>query len=537
MAPAWFATFLLVAARQGALVSTSLSTTMTSSAPSNRLLYATIFLLSLTEFLQAGMTAFAATPIMGYTAMGAEEFSLIAAVYASLAILAISMQRWWVERIGGQRFIQLSAVIAVTGSLICAASHDFNSFLLGRAVMALGGGAFFTASRMLIQHRLTGPKRFAGIRCLATGLALGIAASPWLAATAVVDGNWSAMYGLLAALGVLVFVLATFALGAGPRDIPQRRSAAQPWHQLLLVGASFALLYALQRLYYDFYSHTLAVLVTLCGAVVGLAVYLHKQHRHTNPLLRVREMWSPRYVSGLALFGVGYVVLGANNYVVPVLLQRALGFGWQTVGTIEALGLGAALLTWLVISRVLPRYPSPRKFLVIGFCALSLSGALLSRIDTGMDLWRHVLPALALHSIFLLTVFPVAAMQTFRGVEHDESVFSHAQQLKNMMSQAGIAMGIAIAAVGQQWRSAVHYEVLAVQVNPYSAPFAALVEQLQQALGVTLPVAQATQMALAHAAQLVAQQATLLASIDHFVFVAVLGAVGMLAAWTQRVFR
>lgn len=510
---------------------------MTTSVSSNRLLYATIFVLSLTEFLQAGMTAFAAAPIMGYVAMGPEEFSLIAAVYASLAILAISLQRWWVERIGGQRFIQLSAVLTVVGSLICAASHDFNSFLLGRAVMALGGGAFFTASRMLIQHRLAGPKRFAGIRCLATGLSLGIAASPWLAATAVADGHWSAMYGLLAALGVLVLVLATLALDGGPRDIPQRRSAVQPWQQLLLVGGSFGLLYALQRLYYDFYSHTLAVLLTLGGALAGVAVYLHQQHHHTNPLLRVREMWSPRYLAGLALFGVGYVVLGANNYVVPVLLQRALGFGWQTVGNIEALGLGAALLTWLVMSRVLPRYPSPRKFLVVGFCALALSGALLTGIDTEVDLWCHVLPALALNSVFLLTVFPVSAMQTFRGVEHDESVFSHAQQLKNMMSQAGIAIGIAIATVGQQWRSAVHYDVLAAQVNPYSAPFAALVKQMQQALGGAMPAAQATQMALAQAAQMVAQQATLLATIDHFSFIAVLGFVGMMAVWTQRVFR
>ena len=47
--------------------------------------------------------------------------------------------------------------------------------------MALGGGAFFTASRMIIQHRLTRPPRFVGIRCLVTGLAIGIAASPWLA--------------------------------------------------------------------------------------------------------------------------------------------------------------------------------------------------------------------------------------------------------------------------------------------------------------------------------------------------------------------
>lgn len=164
---------------------------------SNRLLYATIFILWFTEFVQAGMTAFAAAPLMGEMAMGPEEFSLVAAVYASLAILAISQQRWWVERVGGQRFMQGAAVVAVAGALVCAARHDFAGLLGGgRARMALDGGAFFTASRMIIQHRLTRPPRFVGIRCLVTGLAIGIAASPWLAATAVADGNTSGLFGL-----------------------------------------------------------------------------------------------------------------------------------------------------------------------------------------------------------------------------------------------------------------------------------------------------------------------------------------------------
>jgi MFS family permease len=508
-----------------------------NKTPSNRLLYGTIFVLTLTEFLQSGMTAFAVTPIMGEVAIGPEEFSLVTAVYASLAILAISMQRWWVERIGAQRFIQASALVSVTGSLLCATSHGFTGFLLGRAVMALGGGAFFTASRMIIQHRLAGPRRFLGIRCLATGLATGIAAAPWLASVAVSDDAWAAIYALVAVLGVLIFVLASLTLDGGPRDVPQRRSAVQPWHQLLLVGASFALLYALQRLYYDFYANTLAALLMLGAACAGLAVYLHQQHRRDDPLLRVREMWSPRYLGGLALFGFAYVMLGANNTAVPALLQRALGFGWETVGHIEALGGAAALLTWIVMSRLLPRHPSPRKFMVTGFLALALSGALLARIDAGADLWRHVLPALALNSVFLLTVLPVSAMQTFRGVEHDESVFSHAQQLKNMMSQAGIAIGITLATIGQQWRGAVHYDVLTAQVNSYNPNFLATLQQLQQAFGATLPAPEAAQAALAQVAQMVAQQATLLASIDHFGLVAVLGVLGLLAAAVQRVFR
>src|ERR1700712_1265839 len=77
------------------------ATYATYATPHPRLLYATILLLSLTEFLQSGMTAFAAAPIMGELGMGPEQFSLVAAIYASVAIMTISMHRWLVEHIGG----------------------------------------------------------------------------------------------------------------------------------------------------------------------------------------------------------------------------------------------------------------------------------------------------------------------------------------------------------------------------------------------------------------------------------------------------
>ena len=504
---------------------------------SNRLVCVTIFVLAITEFLQSGMTAFAAAPIMGEVGMDPQEFSLVAAVYASVAILAISMQRWWVERIGGRLFLQLSAVVSITGSLLCATSHTYTQFLLGRAVMGLGGGAFFTAGRMLIQHKLAGSQRFVGIRFLGSGIAISIAAAPWLASVAVSQDTWSAIYLTIAGLGVCIFLLAGLVLDGGPRDIPHQHSQVSPWLQLLLLGASFALLYALQSLYYDFYGNVPAIALTLTGGLAGLALYFYQQHHDAQPLLRVREMWSARYLGGMAAFAFAYLMLGANNYVVPIMLQRGLGFAWQTVGDVEAVGLAAALLTFYVVTRVLPRHPSPRKFFVAGFLSLAVSGALLARVDPGADLWLHVLPALALNSVFLLTVLPVSAMQTFREIEHDESVFSHAQQLKNMMAQAGIALGIALAAVGQQWRSAVHYETLAAHVSLYNPNFVDTLRHLEQALGTTVAAPQAPQVALAQVAQMMNQQSTLLATIDHFGMIAVLGVLGALIAVVQRVLR
>lgn len=95
-------------------------------------------------------------------------------------------------------------------------------------------------------------------------------------------------------------------------------------------------------------------------------------------------------------------------------------------------GLATSTMRPVAMRRVI----RPRKFLAVGFASLAAFGALLTRIDSGADLWLHVLPALAFNSIFLLTVLPVTAMQTFREMEQDERLFSNAQQLKNMRPRA-----------------------------------------------------------------------------------------------------
>jgi len=509
---------------------------MNTRAPAPRMLYATILLLSLTEFLQAGMTAFAAAPIMGELSMGPEEFNLVAAAYASVAILAISMQRWFVERIGGRRFVQLCAALSVGGAILCATSNELSTFLAGRTLMAFGGGAFFTSSRMIVHRTLEGAKRFIGIRCLASGLAIGIAVAPWLAATAVSQDSWTAIYWTIAALAAAVFVLAGLSLPATP---PERsmRSEMRAWQQLLLLCASFAMLYSLQRFYYDFYGDVLPAMLTFACGTAGMLFYFRGQVRDARPLLRLREVLRVRYLFGLAVFFFAYLMLGANNYVIPAMLLGSLGYAWETVGHVEGLGLSAALFTWIVLSRLLPRSPAPRKYLVTGFAALALFGLLLARIDSEANAWTHVLPALALNSVFLLTVLPVTAMQTFREMEHDESVFSHAQQLKNMMAQAGIAIGITLATIGQQWRTAVHYSTLSAQVNPYNPLFDATIEQLQRAFAASMAPAEAAKAALARVAQMLAQQASMLANIDHFAAIAVLGTLGIAVILRQKVFR
>jgi MFS family permease len=502
-------------------------------APSPTALRVTIFLLTAMEFLQSGMVAFAAGPIMGETGASPEEFSVATAGYAALAVLTIAKQRWLVERLGWRRYVQVSLIIFAFGALICADSRGFGEFFVGRCVMGLGGAAFMTSGRVMVQH-IAGPKRFGGIKWFATGLGAGIALAPGLAALAVAHDAWTSIFVFLAVLAGVTAMIAAFALPSDTIAVHER-TQSHPVLVASLAAGAFLLLFVLQRIQYDFYSN-----LSLLALGLGLAVMLlwHPvvaMRRHERPLLALRALAQKRYAVGLAVYFVCYVALGANTYMLPVLMQRTLGFPWQVVGGFQTLGLSAALATWFVMAWTLPRWPKPKKFFVAGFLALAGFGLQLSGLTSGADLWRQILPALLLNGAFIMLLMATTASQTFRDFQHHEGTMTNAQQLKNMVGQIGAAVGVAAATIVLQWRTTEHYAVLNGRYSAGNPIYGEAVQRLSDVLAAHLPAGQAGGAAVAQLAQQLSQQAGLLACLDYFFIVAVIGLIGAAVMAAQRV--
>jgi MFS family permease len=506
-----------------------------SSPRHPRLLLLTIFLLTATEYLQSGMIAFGAGPIMGEIGAAPEEFSLISAIYACVAVAVICKQRWLAERLGWRRFVLCSLVIFVCGAGICASSDTTSQFMLGRIVMALGGGTFMTSSRLLVNLFPPSPSRFTGIKFFATALAVGSSSGPFLASVAVSHDGWQWIFGLLIGLAILIGMLALVCL---PAEVPphELRTQSHPVLLMALVAGTFFVLYAFQRSYYDFYSDLPMLLAAGLLGLMALGYFTRGMHAGERPLLHLRELRNARYWSGITLFTFCYALMGATNYMLPAVLQRGLGFAWEAIGPVQATGLAATVVTWAVMSLVLPKRPAAKKYYLVGFLALSVFGWRVSSLSPQADLWTDVVPALACYGVFVMLVLATTAMHTFREVQHHETVFSHAQQIKNMLAQFGSSLGIALATMGLQGRMAAHYTALNgrfAAVDPvYSQALHTLTESLAQH-GAAQPAA----MASAGLAQALVQQATLLAGLDYFSFVGFVGVAGAGLMLVQRVLK
>lgn len=501
--------------------------------PRMKLLLATIFTLTVIEFLQSGMLAFGASPISGQINASPEEYSIVTAAYAAVAITAIAKMRWFIERLGWRRFILLSIAFFLTGAGISALATSFPQFLLGRLVMGMGGAAFMTSARMLVNLIPPSPARIKGIIAFALGLSCAISAAPWIVAQFVGADWWNGIFVLLAALALLAAFLAAITLPDEP--LPEESHTHAHFGPLLVMaGGSFLALFAVQRALYDFYS-TLPYLLALAAAGVAAVVWFAwHQHGHERPLLRLRQLARRRYLTALGVFTVGYMVLGANNTMLPSLVQRALGFPWHVAGTVQAIGLTASIGVFFLKLRIIRTAPSPQKFYVAGFGALALFGWLLSGLTLEADLWRHVLPAIGLYGMFIVLILATTAIHGFTEFQDDPVAFFHAQQVKNMLAQFGTALGVAGANLLLQWRTAEHYAVLNRRFVSGDVEMSRQLEQLGTWFASANGAHGAAQLALGQLAQTLNQQAALLAQLEYFRLLVFVGlGLAALMAWQR----
>ncbi|WP_020656147.1 MFS transporter [Massilia niastensis] len=463
-----------------------------------------IFIFNFIEFFQTGMVVFAIGPTLGQVNASPEEYGAITALYASVAVLAISQMTVLIQRFGWRDHLLAGVLIFVCGSWLCAASDSVGSFALGRTLMALGGGGFMTSARMMVNLIFPPQERVIGIAAFAGAVATGISLGPWAAGAMVAREAWGGIYLALAALAILGSVLAARYLPLDAVTLDGTPTRPHTLDAVLLAGGAAVTLYALQRLAYDWHGER-AHLVWLLVAGIGLLAafgFLHA--RRAYPFLHLSILRSRRFQVGLAIFSMCYVVLGIVNTALPQLVQRALGIGFEQAGNLQSMGMAFTPLGLVVLLATVKKRPHATKFYVAAFLMLALMGWRFSHLDPRGHVWDTVTFWIGLFGVFLIFGMATTAIHSFKDFVADNVKFSHAQQFKNMLGQAGLALGVGVTSAVMQERAALHTARLAEAAGSPAAP--------------------------------VAQQVLLLASMDIFWVVMWVGMLGAALLFFQRSF-
>ena len=510
------------------------ATSAANAAPVSRLpLYTLIGLLPFTDFLQTGVVAFNAAPIMGDIGASPQDYSLIATLYAVVAIGMIFHHRWLVERLGWRLFLGSSCVVFAAGAVGCALAESLASFTTARILMACGAASFFTAGRVLVNHIPPSPRRFVGIKFFAAGIAWGGVLGPLMASLAYSSGTWRGAFVVLVLPALVMGVLSFTVL---PADRPSPQSRPHLLALAVLLGGSFAFLHGLERSNYAFFAEPRMLALSFALALPALALFIWMAARRELPMLRLRDMAQPRYVIGLSVFLACYLVLGGNNTMLPILL-RGLNLSLDLVDLAVATGALGGVSYLIVAARLLPKHQGPSRYYIAAFGLLGLCAIQLSSLsETAHPFW-NVVPGLLCNGAFVIAALSTTALQTFQAVQHDETLLSHANQVKNMLAQLGTAAGMTIATLCLQLRGAFHQTRLVETITPTNAALQRTLDTLTPHFASTVDPMVAPRMAIAHLAAMVSQEAQLLATLDYFFALACFAGVCLCAVLLERALR
>lgn len=285
--------------------------------------------------------------------------------------------------------ISLSAMILALGSMICAVSNQFGSFVTGRCVQGAGSSGVFTISLIIVLELTGSQRRGLGIGLLNTGFTIGVAVGATAAGALLPVTGWRALFWLQVPACVVPGLILLFAL---PGDFHGGKKGVEN-------GKADDTRKRVRNL--DYLG---AVLLTTSLVLVLYAMAAPKKI----------PIW-PIFVSAFVLIlFVNNEVFLAQDPIIPVSLLRSRGLLLTCLGT-----LGFMAGRWSVL------FYEPTYALAVRTWAPSAAGAMLVPTNFGFALgglsvgYFHIkrhgsfyVPTLVFYLLFPITLVLLGLLST-----------------------------------------------------------------------------------------------------------------------------
>lgn len=340
--------------------------------------------------LAASLTQTMVIPIQGELPrlLGSDPASTAWVVTITLLAAAVTMPVMGrlADMVGKRRILEVSSLLLVAGSVVCALADSLAPMLVGRALQGLAMGYIpvgIALLRQVVPPRQAGSAIAAMSATLGVGGAIGLPLAAWI----VQVGDWHVLFWVTAGLGAAVLAAMLLLV---PRDLDTRPARFDLGGAvglalglvLFLVGISKASAWGWGS------GRTLGFVAV--GLLV-LALWGAVELRTPEPLVDLRATARlPVLLTNVAAVAVGMGMM-AQAVVVPQLLQLPEVLGYGLGQSILAAGLwlapgGLMMMAFAPVSSRLMRTLGPRTTLMIG--AAVLGGGYLLALVMATSAWQ-----------------------------------------------------------------------------------------------------------------------------------------------------
>ena len=359
-----------------------------------------------------------ALPALGKTfAVETAALAWVFTIYLLVTIASIAIASTLADRYGRRPVYVACVALFAAGSLVAVLSHSFGTFLVARALQALGAGGIFPVATAAIGDAVPKERR---------GAALGLVAATWgLAAiigptfggivTHFVSWRW---------IFILNFPLALVVIARALRDVPssapRARGPLDIFGLILLCGGLLAAMAGLT---------TVRVALASSGAIL-LAAFLWWERRANNPIVPLALIESRQLLKTYVL-EITIGMLEGSLFFIPAVLVAAQNLSYVSAGLIAALGAFMFVAVIPLSGRALDR---------LGSRNVLISGAILTEI--GLAIFALGFNSLALSILAMIVAgsgFGALLGAPTRYIVTNETIDRTRATAVGLLSQALIA--------------------------------------------------------------------------------------------------
>ena len=433
-----------------------------AAKPTERTLSVLLWLVAAAFFMQTldSTIVNTALPAMARS-LGERPLSMQSVVIAySLTMAVMIPVSGWLADKAGTRLVFLGAILVFTiGSVLCASSRTLFELVLARIAQGVGGAMLLPVGRLAVLRTFPAERYLSALAFVAIPGLIGPLIGPTLGGWLVQIASWHWIFLINVPVGI-VGCIATFAA------MPDSRNAETPPFDLpgylLLVMGMVTITFALDGPTELGIQHA-AVLVLLIVSLAAFVAYGLHAVRTPRPIFSLDLFKIHTFSVGLLGNLFARIGAGAMPYLIPLLLQVALGYTPFEAGLMMLPTAAAGMFSKRLVTTLITRY-GYKNVLVANTVLVGLAMASFALSTPGEPLWLRILQLVVFGGV---NSAQFTAMNTLTLKDLGTGGASSGNSLFSLVQMLAMSLGVTVAgALLTTFTGLIHHRDTASAVVP-----------------------------------------------------------------------
>ncbi len=420
--------------------------------------------LALASFMQVLDTTIANVSlptISGNLGGSANQATWVITSFAVSTAIALPLTGWLARRFGERRLFMWSTMAFVVASFLCGIANSMGLLVLARALQGFVAGPMYPITQALLLSIYPPARRGQAIALLAMVTVVAPIAGPILGGWITDNYSWEWIFFVNIPIGIFASLVVGSQLKGRPEKLEKPKMDYVGLATLVLgVGALQTLLDLGND---EDWFHSITIVVLAIVAAISLAIFVIWELTDKDPIVNLRLFRHRNFAAGTFAMTIAYGAFFSVGILVPLWLQRNLGYTaiWAGLAT-APIGILPVLLTPLV-GKYGNRFDL-RMLASFAFVAMSLTSFVRSHFNLDVD-FAHVAWVQLFQGVGVALFFMPVLQILLSDLEPHE--IAAGSGLATFVRTLGGSFAASLTTYAWSERGAVHHAHLTEKVSAY----------------------------------------------------------------------